>query len=409
MKRTLLKWLKRTGWFVLILFLSVNIFILLSGRFYLYKGVYYTYLQGETSPTIYDLNKFSNTTVKAPKKSEPWSFKLTGSEALGKEDLKYMDTWLTSSFLIVKNNKVIYEHYWDEHHPETVSNSFSAAKTVVSILIGIALEDGDIKSLDEPVHKYIPEFTGKGKEKITIRHLLAMASGLDWTESGKNPLSENAESYYGWDLRGLVTRQHVERAPGKEFIYQSGNSQLLAFILEKATGKDLAAYASEKFWQPIGAESDAFWSLDKENGDEKAFCCLYSTTRDFARIGKLLANHGKWNDKQVIPVSYFDEMVKNPVMTTEEGVPNTRYGLHIWTYISNGHPVYYCRGIKGQYIIAIPDEQLIIVRTGHKRAPDTDPKILETANTKANREKIGHPSDLFEYIRMGRTIAAADK
>jgi CubicO group peptidase (beta-lactamase class C family) len=408
MKRTLLKWSKRIGWLVLILFLSLNLFIVLSGRFYLYKGVYYTYLQGETSPTIYDLNKFYNATVKAPKKSEPWKFDLSKSELLSSNDLKYMDTWRTSSFLIVKNDQVIYERYWDEHHPETVSNSFSAAKTVVSMLIGIAHEEGDIKSLDEPVVKYIPEFSGKGKEKITIRHLLMMASGLDWGESGKNPLSENAESYYGSDLRGLVTRQQVERAPGKEFIYQSGNSQLLGFILEKATGKDLAQYASEKLWQPIGAESDAFWSLDKENGAEKAFCCLYSTTRDFARIGKTLANHGKWNDKQVIPASYFDEMVKNPVMKTEEGVPNTRYGLHIWTYVSNGHPVYYCRGIKGQYIIAIPDEQLIIVRTGHKRAPDIERDILKKGNTKANQEKIGHPSDLFEYIRMGRSVAIAN-
>ncbi len=409
MKRTLLKWLKRTGWFVLILFLSLNIFIVLSGRFYLYKGIYYTYLQGETSPTIYDLHKFYSARVKAPKKSEPWSFKLAGEELLGKDDLKYMETWRTSSLLVVKNDRVIYEHYWDEHHPETVSNSFSAAKTVVSMLIGIAVEEGHIKSLDEPVYKYIPEFTGKGKEKITIRHLLMMASGLDWTESGKNPLSENAESYYGWDLRGLVTRQHAIQAPGKIFIYQSGNSQLLGFILEKATGKDLAEYASEKLWKPIGAESDAFWSLDQKNGAEKAFCCLYSTTRDFARIGKLLNNCGDWNGKQVIPSRYFEEMVQNPKMATEEGVPNTRYGLHIWTYVSNGHPVYYCRGIKGQYIISIPDEQLIVVRTGHKRAPDTDPNILKTANTQENREKIGHPTDLFEYIRMGREIAAANK
>lgn len=406
MKRSLLKWLKRTGWFVLILFLSVNIFIVLSGRFYLYKGIYFTYLQGESSPTIYDLNKFHNATVKAPEKSEAWSFKLKNKDALSSNDLKYMDTWRTSSFLIVKNNQVVYEQYWDEHHPETVSNSFSAAKTVVSMLIGIALEEGHIKSLDEPVRKYIPEFSGKGKEKITIRHLLMMASGLDWGESGKNPLSENAESYYGWDLRGLVTRQHAIQEPGKEFIYQSGNSQLLGFIIEKATGKDLAQYASEKLWKPIGAESDAFWSLDKENGDEKAFCCLYSTTRDFARIGKVLANHGKWNEKQVIPAGYFDEMVKNPEMSTEEGVPNTRYGLHIWTYVSNGHPVYYCRGIKGQYIISIPDEQLIIVRTGHKRAPDIEKEILQKANTQENREKIGHPSDLFEYIRMGRQVTA---
>lgn len=405
MKRALLKWLKRIGWFVLILFLSLNIFVVLSGRFYLYKGVYYTYLQGETSPTIYDLDKFYSATVKAPDKKEPWKFNLVKGEVLSSGDLKYMDTWRTSSFLILKNNQVVYEHYWDEHHPETVSNSFSAAKTVVSILVGIAKDEGYIKSLDEPVRKYIPEFSGKGKEKITIRHLLMMASGLDWTESGKNPLSENAESYYGWDLRGLVTRQHAIQEPGKAFIYQSGNSQLLGFIVEKATGKDLATYASEKLWKPMGAESDAFWSLDKKNGDEKAFCCLYSTTRDFARIGKVLANHGKWNEKQVIPADYFDEMVRNPDMTTEEGIPNTRYGLHIWTYVSNGHPVYYCRGIKGQYIIAIPDEQLIIVRTGHKRAPDIEREILQQGDTKENREKIGHPSDLFEYIRMGRQIA----
>jgi CubicO group peptidase (beta-lactamase class C family) len=204
-------------------------------------------------------------------------------------------------------------------------------------------------------------------------------------------------------------RQHANRKPGELFYYQSGNSQLLGFILEKSTGKSLAQYASEKLWQPIEAESDAFWSLDKKNGDEKAFCCLYSTTRDFARIGKLLANHGKFNDKQVIPAAYFDDLVKNPPLETEEGVPNTRYGLHIWTYNSFGHPVYYCRGIKGQYIIAIPDEKLVIVRTGHKRAPDITEDILKEANTPFTQEKIGHPSDLFEYIRMARQVVATNK
>lgn len=409
MKNTLLKWLKRFGWFVLALFVTLNLFVVLSGRFYLYKGVYFTYLQGESSPTIYDLDKFHNATVAAPKKGEPWKFQLSENELLSKEDINYLNNWKTSSLLILKNNQVIYEKYWDTHLPSTVSNSFSAAKTVVSLLVGIAKEEGYIKSLDEPVKNYLPAFTGKGKEHITIRHLLMMASGLDWVESGKNPLSENAESYYGWDLKGLVERQHAIKKPGELFFYQSGNSQLLGFIIEQATGKDLATYASEKLWKPMGAESDAFWSLDKENGDEKAFCCLYSTTRDFARIGKLLANHGKWNDTQVIPSDYFDEMVKNPPMKTEEGVPNTRYGLHIWTYNSQGNPVYYCRGIKGQYIISIPAEQLVIVRTGHKRAPDIEKGILEKNNSKVNQEKIGHPSDLFEYIRMGRKIANANK
>jgi CubicO group peptidase (beta-lactamase class C family) len=199
-----------------------------------------------------------------------------------------------------------------------------------------------------------------------------------------------------------VYKRQVIGLPGRKFIYQSGNSQLLGFILEKATGKTLTAYAAEKLWQPIGAESDAFWSLDKVNGDEKAFCCLYSTTRDFARIGKLLAHQGKFNNKQVIPFAYFNEMVRNPKMTTEERVPNTRYGLHVWTFNSNGHPVYYCRGIKGQYIIAIPSEDLIIVRTGHQRAPDIEPLIPRSKMSAKYKEKIGHPADLFEYIAMGR-------
>ena len=409
MKKLLTRWLKRFGWFVLILFLSLNLFIVLSGRFYLYRGVYYTYLQGETGPGIYDLNKFYTAKVAAPAKKEPWKFNLSSKELLEKADLDFIEKWKGTSFLVVKNDKIVYERYWGQHHPNTLSNSFSSAKTVVSLLVGMAVADGKIKSIDDPVYKYLPEFTGGGKEKITIRHLLIMASGLSWSESGKNPLSDNAESYYGTDLWDLVNSQTVVRKPGELFYYQSGNSQILGFIVEKATGKKLATYASEKLWKPVGAESDAYWSLDKENGAEKAFCCLYSTTRDFARIGKLLANHGKWNEKQVIPADYFDELVKNPPMKTEEGVPNTRYGLHIWTYKVDGHPVYYCRGIKGQYIVAIPDEQLIIVRTGHKRTPDLNEGLLKTDHSEAAREKVGHPADIFEYIRMGRRIGTLSK
>jgi CubicO group peptidase (beta-lactamase class C family) len=397
------KWLKRLGWFLFYLIIALNLFIVLSGRFYLYKGVYSTYLRGESGPTIYDFDKFHEVKVEKSKTTVPWKFDLTENK-LSKSDLSYIEKLNSTSFLVIKNDKVIFEKYWGEHHPTTISNSFSAAKTIVSLLVGFAIEDGKIKSLDDKVCKYLKHFEGEGKENITIRHLLMMASGLDWVESGKNPLSENAESYYGWDLWNLVHRQRVATEPGKLFFYQSGNSQLLGFIVEKATGKSLNEYASEKLWKPIGAESDAFWSLDRENGDEKAFCCLYATTRDFARIGKLLNNHGKWNDKQVIPADFFDELIKNPKMNTEEGVPNTRYGLHIWTYHENGKTVIYCRGIKGQYIIAVPEEQLIIVRTGHKRADDYEiPKNIKHPS-QAMEEKVGHPGDLFEYLRIARGL-----
>ena len=411
MFRALKKALKIFGWTLLVILISLNLFVVLSGRFYLYKGVYFTYLQGQTSPTIYDKDKFYSAEVKHGEPNMKWKFQEVGETGF-ESYIAYAEKWKSASILVAKEDKILFEKYWGEHHPSTVSNSFSSAKTVVSILIGCAVEDGKIKSLDDPVKKYLPQFTGKGKEKITVRHLLMMASGLDWGESGTNPLSENAESYYGSDLWGLVHRQQVERKPGELFLYQSGNSQLLGFILEKATGEDLASYASRKLWQPIGAESDAYWSLDKDKGDEKAFCCLYSTTRDFARIGVLLAHKGEWNGKEIIPRWYYDEMIKNPKLNTEEGIPNTRYGLHVWTYNYKGHEVVYCRGIKGQYIITVPDQHLVIVRTGHKRAPDIEfpeGKKLSAKKRKELLPKIGHPSDLFEYLDFGFAVAEKSK
>jgi len=396
-------------WFLVIIIVSLNLFIVLSGRFYLYKGVYYTYLSGETSPTIYDKDIFYSSTLKAPHVHQPWILHPKRNQLkLPADYRKYMEKYETKSFLVFKGDSLIFEEYWGEHNSNTVSNSFSAAKTVISMLIGIAQEEGAIKSIDDPVCRYLPEFSGKGKEKITIRHLLMMASGLNWEESGSNPLSENAESYYGSDLFGLVNRQQVVRKPGELFLYQSGNSQILGYVLEKATGKDLTQYADEKLWRPMGAEADAFWSLDKKNGDEKAFCCLYSTSRDFGRIGKLLANGGKWNGKQLIPEGYFNEMISNPKMETEEGVPNTRYGLHVWTYPGGPDRVVYCRGIHGQYIIAIPAQNLVIVRTGNQRAPNFEIPESQKGNQAyidKYADHIGHPNDLFKYIDLGKLLA----
>lgn len=404
----LAKLLRGFLWTLAVILVTLNLFILLSGRFYLYKGIYYTYLSGETGPTIYDKDVFYSSTLKAGSNKEPWKMHPRLNKLrISKEDRAYLEKYSPESFLVFKGDSLIYEEYWEGHNRSTVSNSFSAAKTVVSMLVGIAVEEGAISSLDDPVSNYLPEFSGKGKEKITIRHLLMMASGLDWGESGKNPLSENAESYYGEDLWGLVHRQQVERAPGKLFLYQSGNSQLLGYVVEKATGKDLTAYAEEKLWQPMGAESDAFWSLDNSGGDEKAFCCIYSTSRDFARIGRLLVNGGNWKGKQLIPSWYFKQMVSNPKMETEEGIPNTRYGLHIWTFSGYGYPVYYCRGILGQYIIAIPKYDLVIVRTGNKRAPDYHipaSKRKDKTFTDRHAPFVGHPDDLFHYIKIGTTM-----
>lgn len=408
------KALKKTGRFllflILALFILVNLFILISGRLYIYKGVRYTYLKGQSGPNIYELNVFPYVTLEKATKTDKWiESENYNTQNIPVKDKKYLKDLDTRAFLVFRGDSILYENYSNKHTVNTVSNSFSAAKTVVALLIGIAIEEGKIKSLDEPVGNYIPEFNTLGKEKITIRHLLMMSSGLDWEESSSNPLSENAESYYGTDLHGLVTRQKAIVAPGKKFLYQSGNSQLLGFILEKATGKSVSEYTQEKIWKRIGTEHEAYWSLDKENGDEKAFCCLYATARDFGRLGKLILNEGCWGMDQVVPLWYMREMIKTPHLTTEENVPNKRYGLHIWTYMGGKEPVYYCRGIKGQYIISVPSENLVIVRLGLKRNNNfviPEDRKSDKEYLRNNEVKIGHPTDFFEYLSLGKKIAS---
>ncbi len=385
----------------------VNVFILLTGRYYLYSGIAKTYLRGKTGPSIYDLELFPVNKLK--KSSEPYNFifEKDPSLKLTKSDLEYHEKMDTKAFLIFQCDTLIYEKYWDEHHDKTVSNSFSAAKSVIGMLVGIAIEEGKINSVDDLAGDYIPEFKKNGREQITIRHLLTMSAGFDWIESGKNPLSEAAEGYYGTDLYGLVTRLRVIEKPGIKFNYQSGNTQILGFIIEKATGKSINEYAAEKLWIPLGARNDAFWSLDKEGGDEKAFCCMYATARDYALLGQLILNKGFYNGAQIVPEWYMQKMLETPYMTTKEKVPNMRYGWHTWVYKNRGNPVYYCRGLMGQYMIAIPNKNRVIVRLGTKR--DSHYKIPENKLNDdkfrdLNNEKIGHTIDLYRYLEMSDKI-----
>ena len=381
--------------------------MILSGRFYLYKGIANTYLVGEAGPTIYDLDVFPYATIKKGETEKIPIATNYNKYKLSPDERSYLEGLETRAFLVYKGDSLIYEEYWDTHEENTVSNSFSVAKTIVALLISIAVEEGKIKSLDDPVADYIPEFKSGGREIITIRHLLAMASGLDWEESSKNPLSDNAESYYGDHLYSLVTNQKLVTEPGEVFIYQSGNSQLLGFIVEKATGKDLSQYAEEKLWSKLGMQHDAYWNLDKENGDEKAFCCLYSTARDFGRIGQLIHNRGKHKKEQIFPLWFFNEMSSPTGVGTEDGIKNSRYGLHMWTYPDEGGQVNYCRGINGQYIISIPEDDVVIIRVGNKREKNVTLDQKRRSDKEYMDEiydKVGHAACLFEYLKIGRKI-----
>ncbi|HEU4717765.1 MAG TPA: serine hydrolase [Bacteroidia bacterium] len=370
--KKLRKFLKRLGLFILFLLVAVNLFIVFTGRFYLYKGVWNTYLRGRKGPSATEYKIFDNREVKNGT-PQPWAL---GKDYNQKEiPGKILDSLMqieTGAFLVIKDDSIRCEKYWGEFSNASYTNSFSMAKTITSILVGCAIKDGAIKSVDDPVCNYLPEFKQPQFEKITLKNLLEMSSGIAFDEDYVNPLAYPAEAYYGSDLRTLTFGyKKMNGTPGDNFLYLSGNTQLLGFVVEKATGKHLADYASEKLWIPMGCEHSAFWSLDHKDGDEKAFCCFNSNARDFARLGKLYLDSGRWNGNQLVPESYALASVQPTGMHDFGGRPCLTYGYNWWMIPEYaGHHIFYARGILGQYIIVVPDLKMIIVRLGQKRLPN---------------------------------------
>ncbi len=354
------------------------------------RGLKMAYRSGRLGPSIDELNAFSNRSVKcgipAPweKDSNYNSITLTESATAKLEKLR------TTSFLVIKDEKILFEKYWKPFAKNTPINSFSIAKSIVCALVGIAVREGYLK-LDDPVGLYLDAFRKNKKELITIEHLLRMCSGLEWIESEGNPISHNAQAYYGTDLEKLIIGLNVSRPPGEVYRYVSGNTQILAMVITKVSDMTLSDFAAKKLWKKIGAEKDAHWNLDRKNGVEKAFCCFYATPSDFARLGQLYLNKGKWGDLQIIPEQFIDQCLepdhRHDIWINK---PNTHYGMHWWLVNHLGYKFFYARGIRGQYIICNKKLRLVVVRMGHKRNP------VDRHN--------GHPPDLFDHINAAMEI-----
>ncbi len=359
------KFLKRIAGVIIVIVLLFSAYALISGKTYLFKAVWYNFAN------IDDYKIFTNNTVNvaAPR---PW-IEAVKMNAVSYPDVinDEMENLASVGLLMIKNDSIVFEKYWDGYSDTSKSNSFSMAKSITSLLIGAAIHDGLIKSVDEPVGDFLPEFKMGEKSKITIRNLLTMSSGSDWDESYANPASITTELYYGSDVYKTATRVNIINPPGALHKYKSGDSQLLGLILEKATGKSLSDYASVKLWQPLGAEHAALWSTDHDNGNEKAYCCFNSNVRDFARIGKLMLDSGKINGAPVIDSSYFAASIKPCGITDINGNACGYYGYQWW--IDPLHQeIFYARGILGQYIIVIPSRKMIIVRLGKKTGERMD-------------------------------------
>jgi CubicO group peptidase (beta-lactamase class C family) len=189
----------------------------------------------------------------------------------------------------------VYERYFDGFAADQPAAVFSVAKSVVSLLLGLAIEDGHIAGVDEPVTRHLPELAAQdpGFAQVRLRHLLAMRSGIGFDEGYRSPTSDVARLYLGADLKAEVARLRIARVPNQIHQYQSGDTQLLGQVIERATGVPLARYAEQRLWQPLGAEFDASWSLDSAAGAQaRAFCCLNARARDLLRLGLMVAATG---------------------------------------------------------------------------------------------------------------------
>ncbi|HAS38893.1 MAG TPA: serine hydrolase [Microscillaceae bacterium] len=363
--KILKKIFKYLGILILLLVVAFFVFTAFPKYNYLRKAIYYNLAD------IDDYKIFDNRTIKAGK-HQPWTTtKDYNKKAPSSTSLQKIEGYETVSFLVLQNSSIKYEKYWNSYSDSSWSNSFSMAKSVISLLIGAAIDEGKIKSVDQKVGDFLPQFKEGLNNQLTIRHLLSMSSGLNWDEDYAGPTSMTTIAYYGKNLERSVKEMKVVTTPGKKNIYQSGNTQVLAFVLEKATGKTVADYASEKLWKPLGAKHDALWSLDKENGHEKAYCCFNSNARDFARLGQLILLNGKWQGRQVISEKYVKEATTpdKSLIAEDSNEANNYYGYQFWILKYKGNTIPYMRGILGQYIFIIPEKNAVVVRLGHKRDP----------------------------------------
>ena len=373
-------------------FLLAIVFSLLyvSKYNYLLTGVRTIYLTGHTTAYLTDYKKFSNNSVVASAQNQAWPLhKYYNQFPTSKFLEEYHEDRKTVAYLVIKNDSILHEKYYYDFSVDSKSNSFSVAKSVVSALMGIAIQEGAIKGLDQKVVDFIPDLKGPYADQVTVGDLSSMASGQKWSEEYYNPFSVTSASYFVKDLDALILEQPINEKPGEVFRYKSGTTQLLGMVIKKATGKTLSAYLTEKLWQPMGANQTALWQLDSaEKGMEKAFCCLATNARDFARFGKLYKNDGLWNGLQLLDSTF----VALSVQPRFEESPEYGYGW--WLDVFQGKKVFMMRGHLGQYVLVLPEEDLIVVRLGHLKDKEKVP------NSKSSG---GDPftKDIYVYLEAG--------
>jgi CubicO group peptidase (beta-lactamase class C family) len=266
----------------------------------------------------------------------------------------------TTAFLFIRHDRIVAEHYFAGSGPDTPSLSFSMAKSFLSMLAGCALADGYFKSLDQPIIDFVPELAARGFSAVTLKHLLQMTSGIDYTEND-NPFGLHARLYYTDHLEQEILNFKLKEMPGTRFEYKSSDAMLLTLALQRALGNmSISDYMQQRLWQPLGMEHDGLWSLDHEGGLEKTACCLAATARDFAKLGRLYLHHGIWEGKQLVPADWV-----RAASQTDLSIGSAWNYQRMWWRIAPDHTDFMANGHLGQFLYINPAAQIAIVRLGN--------------------------------------------
>ncbi len=291
----------------------------------------------------------------------------------------------TVAFLIIKNDSIIKEDYFLGYDENSMTNSFSMSKSIISLLFLKSIEEGTIPSLNSKLTDYFPAFNESNGSNVTLSDLSTMSSGLIWEENYKDLMGITAQAYVTKDLNKLMMSSKFSGISGDKFKYLSGNTQLLAMAIEKANNSTIQELTYKWLWNPMGAKNDALWMIDsKEKNMTKAYCCLSSNAKDFAKVGLVYKNFGKINEQKLIDSSYISMSIK-PRFNS-----NPIYGYGIWIGKQNNVDFFSLRGHQGQYVIVIPKENIIIVRLGKRKSRGSDLN--------------NHPSDFNLYITESLNI-----
>ncbi|WP_228053454.1 serine hydrolase [Nodosilinea sp. LEGE 07298] len=310
--------------------------------------------------------------------------------------LEFAEAQNSVALLVMHRDRLVLEQYWQGHQAADLVNSMSMVKTLLALLIGVAIDEGHLTSIQEPVSTYLPEWANDPRSDITIADLLYMQSGLRNDDRTDTLRSDLVKLYGGSDTQKLALGIPLEGKPGEAFDYNNVNSQLLSLVLERATGESFGDYLSYRLWQPLGA-GDGFLWLDRPGGHAKPFCCFFATASDWVRLGQMLLHGGQVDNTQVIPSEWIDQM-------RQESPLEPTFGLHVWLKArTNAYPqvnyassapfaaadTFYLDGRHHQRVYIIPSEELVIVRIGED-PPAWNDAVIVNAIVEGLRERQGN-------------------